>query len=363
MKQIYKVSASHFLAAILDKRMTVSIDNRLDQESNNLIRVDNSNVKSFLDSSGAVSRSKNCSFPEGLAYRAYQTIVKGKNLKHDMGTLIKFRLLKDREKNTRVNIFREGMWITWESPHLDPPKFAGYEQFDAVILPDPQDSPSELYQLIRSSEGTDHMAIDLSNLNSREKKKLESLLLETCNLLKEQVGESRGKIFIPAGFADFPSGTVVKAEPLSTPPRTPKPVEEPGEGGGRTGKNGNDIKTGVPPKKPDVPAGRAKRGRPAKVSFSAREKIENGKIVGFDCYIGEHTYPKLGVRVLRETGSDETCDELLANKFFQIVACDETRQSDPYEVETERFGRLVVKLKHPVRIGEGVLAVDLVVRK
>ena len=171
--RILKVSASHFLPAILDKRMTVKIDNRL---AGKTIRADSSNIGSFLDSSGAVSRRKNCLFPEGLAYRSYRTISEGVELEHNRGTLIKLRLLDGRERNTRVNIFREGMWITWEAPGLEPSKFAGYRQFDAVVLPNPQDDPNDLYQLIRTSEGPDHMDVDLANLNRKEKKNLEGLL-------------------------------------------------------------------------------------------------------------------------------------------------------------------------------------------
>ena len=360
--RILKVSASHFLPAILDKRMTVTIDNRL--VSGDTIRANSSNIGSFLDPSGAVSRRKNCLFPEGLAYRSYRTISEGSELEHNLGTLIKLRLLEGKERNTRVNIFREGMWITWEAPGLEPSKFAGYRQFDAVVLPNPQDSPNDLYQLIRTSEGPDHMDVDLANLNSREKKKLEGLFAEVCDLLKEKAGEVEGETFVPQGFADFPLGSVSKAERLRTPARTPRSSNNSEEGGGR-GDSGGSSNGGKrePRNRPNVPAGQPKKGRPAEVPLSAREIIEDGKIIGFDCYINEHSHPKLGVRVLRETGSDETCDQLLANKFFEIVDSSGTKQSDPYEIETESFGRLKVNLKQPFPVGEGVLTIDLVVRK
>ena len=344
--------------------MTVKINDRL---AGKKIHADSSNIGSFLDPSGAVSRRKNCLFPEGLAYRSYRTICKGIELEHDRGTSIKLRLLEGGERNTRVNIFREGMWITWEAPGLEPSNFAGYRQFDAVVLPNPQDTPNDLYQLIRTSEGPDHMDIDLANLNSKEKKNLEGLLTEVGELLKEQAGKMEGKPFVPEGFADFTSGTVVKAEGLRPPARTPKPVVDPGEGGGHTEINPgkpSGVKTKRNPKnKPDVPPGRPKKGRPAAVALSAREIIEDGRIVGFDCYIADHSHPKLGVRVLRETGSDATCDQLLANKFFKIVDSSGRQQSDPYEIETTGSGRFRVNLKQPLRVGEGVLSIDLVVRK
>ena len=334
--------------------MTVKIDNRL---AGKTIHADSSNIGSFLDSSGAVSRRKNCLFPEGLAYRSYRTISEGVELEHNRGTLIKLRLLDGRERNTRVNIFREGMWITWEAPGLEPSKFAGYRQFDAVVLPNPQDDPNDLYQLIRTSEGPDHMDVDLANLNRKEKKNLEGLLAEVGELLKEQAGESKGEPFIPQGFADFTSGTVVKAERLRPPSRDP-------EGGrGRTGGGSGKGRGKGNRNKPKVSGGRPKGGRPAEVPLSAREIIEDGKIVGFDCYIAEHSHPKLGVRVFAETGSDETCDQLLASKFFEIVDSSGTQQSDPLEIETTNSGRFRVDLKQPFPVGEGVLNIDLVVRK
>ena len=363
--RILKVSASHFLPAMLDKRMTVTIDNRLD-ETDGHKRGDHETIMNFLDSSGAVSRRKNISFPEGLAYRAYRTISQGTILEHDMGATIKFRPLDDHERNTRVNIFREGMWITWEAHNLEPSNFAGYKQFDAVILPDPKDSPDELYQLMRSSEGTDHMEIDLNNLNSQERKKLEKLLSTICDLLKDEIGKAGGETFIPTGFADFASGSIFKADRLRRPARTPKPVVKPDGGGGRTGENGNGTGGKGNTNKPKVPAGRPKRGSPAEIPLSAREIIEDGKITGFVCYIGEHGHSKLGIRVLRETGSDETCDQLLPNSFYKIEADSGTKRSDPsdpYEVEKEDSGQFTVKLQEPMEIGKGVLTVDLVVRK
>lgn len=345
--------------------MTVEIDNRL--ASRDVIHADNSNIKSFLDPSGAVSRRKNCLFPEGLAYRSYRTISEGIELGKNIGTSIKLRPLDGRERNTRVNIFREGMWITWEAPGLEPSKFAGYQQFDAVVLPNPKDLPNDLYQLIRTSEGPDHMDVDLANLDSKEKKNLEGLLAKVGELLKEQAGEAKGESFVPEGFADFTSGTVVKAEGLRAPARTPKPVENPKGGGGRTeiepGDPGGVKENPDPKNKPKVPPGRPKKGRPAAVPLSAREIIEDGKIIGFDCYIDEHSHPKVGVRVLRETGSDETCDQLLPNKFFEIADSSGTQQSDPYEIETTGFGRFRVNLKQPLPVGAGVLSIDLVVRK
>ena len=365
--RILKVSASHFLPAILKQRMTVTIDNRL-AEADSYKRGDHRNIMDFLDPAGAVARRKNISFPEGLAYRAYRTIDQGTKIGHDMGAEIKIRPLDANERNTRVNIFREGMWITWEAHNLEPSNFAGYKQFDAVILPDPKDTPDELYKLMRSSEGTDHMDIDLNDLNNKERKKLQGLLSKICDLLKREVGKAGGDTFIPKGFADFPSGSVVKAERLRRPAPTPKPVVKPGEGGGRTGENSNGNGTGGNgnTNKPKVPAGRPKKGSPAEVPLAAREIIEDGKITGFVCYVGEHGHPKLGVRVLRETGSDETCDQLVPNNFFEIEADSGTQQSDPsdpYEGEKKNSGQFTVKLKEPVQLGEGVLTVDLVVRK
>ena len=348
--RILKVSASHFLPAILNQRMTVTIDNRL-AEADSHIRGDHRNIMDFLDPSGAVARRKNISFPEGLAYRAYRTIDQGTELKHDMGAKIKIRPLDANERNTRVNIFREGMWITWEAHNLEPSNFAGYKQFDAVILPDPKNSPDELYKLMRSSEGTDHMDIDLNNLNNKERKKLQGLLSKICDLLKKEVGKAAGESFIPR-FAYLTFGSVHKAERL---PSTTRTRTRTGRRRGK-GKRGGGTNSG---------GGGAKRGRPAEIPLSAREIIEGEQVIGFDCYIEKHNYPKLGVRVLRETGSDETCDQLVPNSFLEIEAGSGTQpiSSDPYEVEKRDSGKFTVKLKEPFQLGEGVLTVDLVARK
>ena len=358
---ILKTAAAHFLPAIFNGRMTVTV------RTGNTNRVlDSSKAGDVLDPQGRLI-SKEVELPEGIAYRSWRTINEGQTVDNELDIDIRFRPLSENEKYTRVNFYRDGMWITYKAPWVS--SFSGYQPFDAVVM---VEQGNELYDLIRDSEGATHYHINQYNLaDGRKKKRLRTLLRKVTSLLKEQAGKISQEEYVPTGFAAFGTGTK-QAEIVTPTARTRKPAEEPDEGGGRGpdienggGKSDNGNGENNEDPKPKVEPARPKRGRPARIKKSARIEQQDGLITSLLISVDSNPHSAVGVRVIRETGSDETCDRQLGSQFYRIKpADDQTAVTDPWEVRWEGgIGIFKLMLDPPPPAVSGVPAVDLVVRK
>ena len=358
---ILKVAASHFLPAVLKGRMTVSV-----RTGQTLSKLDCSGVGKILYP-GQMTRTRGIELPEGLAYRSWRTIENGKAISNTLGAEIRFRPLEQTERYTRVNFYRDGMWITWEAPWVT--GFGGYQPFDAAVMVEPG---SELYNLIRDSEGATHYHINQDNLaNNSKRNKLRKLLTQITTLLKEEANEISEEEYIPSGFAAFGTGKG-EAEVVPSTARTRATPEEPDkeagrgpdvENGGGKSDNGNGGDNEEP--KPKVEPARPKQGRPAQIKKSARIEQQDGLITALTISVDSNPHPAVGVRVILETGSDETCDRQLGSQFYRIKPADDlTSASDSWEVRWEGgTGIFVVTLDPPRPAASGVPAVDLVVRR
>lgn len=358
---ILKIAASHFLPAVLKGRMTVSV-----RTGRTLCELDSSGVGNILDPR-QITRTRGIELPEGLAYRSWRTIEEGTEIGNNLGAEIRFRPLEQNERYTRVNFYRDGMWITWEAPWVT--GFGGYQPFDAAVMVEPG---NELYNLIRDSEGATHYHINQDNLAENSKKnRLRKLLTQITTLLKEEADEISEDEYVPTGFAAFGIGKREAEVVPSTAPSRATP-EEPDRESGRGpdvqnggGKSDNGNKGDNEETKPKVKPARPKRGRPAQIKKSARIVQQDGLITALTISIDSNPHPAVGVRVIRETGSDETCDRQLGSQFYRIKPADDlTAVTDPWEVRWEGgTGIFEVMLDPPPPAASGVPAVDLVVRR
>lgn len=357
---ILKIAASHFLPAVMKGRMTVSV-----RTGRTLRELDSSGVGNILDPR-QITRTRGIELPEGLAYRSWRTIEDGKAISNALGAEIRFRPLEQNERYTRVNFYRDGMWITWEAPWVT--GFGGYQPFDAAVMVEPG---NELYTLIRDSEGATHYHINQDNLADNSKRnKLKKLLTKITTLLKEEAEEISEEEYIPTGFAAFGTGEK-QAEIVTPTARTRATLEDPGREGGRGpdvdggGKSNNGNGSDNEEPKPKVKPARPKRGRPAQIKKSARIEQQDGLITALTISVDSNPHPAVGVRVVRETGSDETCDRQLGSQFYRIKPADDrTAATDPWEVRWEGgTGIFAVTLDPPRPAVSGVPAVDLVVRR
>ena len=369
---IARTATAHFAPAICDGRMAVDV-----KGGKEIITLDSPNsVGKALSKDGYIVRSERWRFPEGMAHRAWRTLNQGKQLSSKTATIL-FRKLDDTDRGrTRVNFFREGMWIT--NSHYPTGHFADRERFDAVVLADPENG-RRFSELVRRSEGAEHYDINLSNLPKEDKEELKGMLDEILNILLAEAESVTGDSWRPTGFAAYGEGKE-KRRPRPLPPRPP--VWTPGEGEGETpglepGDPEPEPEPGPAPgpgpePRPIIPTEEDTTARPGKsvsVPFAFGELVlgdsRDDNIRAIQVELGQHKEEVLGVRVIRATGGDETCDSSPRPEFCRISpGSPGLKKMGPFEVLVPTdLHRFQIEMTVPVERGRGPLALDIVKRR
>ena len=168
--------------------------------------------------------------PGEQAYRAYETLQQGEELAvppldedaPDPSVRVFFRSLPSSDR-TRVQVFRDGMWITYQAPHLEYHAFGKARPFDAVVLlADPgSERVGTLYDLVRGSEGPAHRHLEPRRLKPDSRRRLANKLKSLAHVLSEHAGTlATDEGFAPEGFAVFPGDAERMADTI--PRRRPR---------------------------------------------------------------------------------------------------------------------------------------------
>ena len=139
--------------------------------------------------------------------------------------------------HSRIDLFRNGMWITNEVPNLEHSNFHDREPFHCIIKVSADDST--IHQLIRTSEGSLHHSIERNELSKGEWSQLRSAFGAISKFLEENVEQFKPDEFFANGilsikgisFEDVPlrgfrtlrRGKRKIRPPRPRPPKPPKP--------------------------------------------------------------------------------------------------------------------------------------------
>lgn len=212
---VSKVSAYNFNAAIHRRRLVVEVDERdIDGTGTvDLQRLDADTLGAVLktESSGTRSARKG-SFFEGLrpsgqnAHAAWLTLEQGD--RHSVPTsagAIDVRLLEPAPagNNVRVDLYRNGMWITDDVFGLKRADFSNRPPFHAVLM---LDGNNEFHRLVRKAEGPMHDALEFNRLSRDERGKLKGALQETGAWIKQRVPEISTEDYTPDDFLVVETG-------------------------------------------------------------------------------------------------------------------------------------------------------------
>lgn len=156
VSSLRRVAATHFLAAIALDGMVVRVRDADGKEE----VVDRAALEGILVSIGDQrTRRGGALIPGQQAWRAWQCFESGRELPVSgvEGVTIRIRpRLENEGYDSRVQLYRDGMWITNAAPNLQPNDFGGSQPFDAVVLVE----EGELYGLVRDAEGPEHLGLD-----------------------------------------------------------------------------------------------------------------------------------------------------------------------------------------------------------
>ena len=327
---LQRVAATHFLAAIALGEMVVHVRDADGAES----VVNRAALTQILVRAREqrVRRDGSKGPPGQQAWRAWQVFDGGRELADVSveGVRVWFRpRARDEGYDSRVQLYRDGMWITNAAPNLLTSDFGNTQPFDAVVLTE----RGEMYGLVRDAEGPEHLELDRERLggggggNSRWSR-LRDLLGVIRDRLREAAGErERDNIFTPDDFAIVRGERLRTAEPMRPyRPRLGANTEDDATVP-QTVEDGGDPPDGPNPEprpKPDRPRRLAPKhgsGVPMRSSVlpqrNAKGEFDILRVVWR--MTGQGRVPDLvGVRVRVPSGSDSTCENPLAPRWLEL---------------------------------------------
>ncbi|MBF2755571.1 MAG: hypothetical protein ISN29_10005 [Gammaproteobacteria bacterium AqS3] len=308
VRDIQRVIATHFTPIIHDGKMRVSIhvNKKLAGE------VTSENLKDILEpEKGRLRRNRNSVGPAGKqVWDVCQTLanVEPEKISTSLGDVsVCFRQFDFDEEHagTRVQLYRNGMWIEDSPPKNSPNQFSQRAAFNAVLLPDPRQCP-EACDLIRASEGPKHTEVSMARVRDKgKKKKLNKFFEEIRDALLERASELEAEI-IDTGFLTLDiHGDSARDE---------------------TGRQSspNRKKAGRSDRKKSSPGESTKASTKAEKFKRYGTELEARTLVvsrqgGFEARIkaGEQSN-HVELRLILAAGTDETCDTPVPVEFLEI---------------------------------------------
>ena len=191
------VASRNFNAAIAEGNLVVEVDDRDVAQTNiNIHRLNSESLKILLESQKENQRAPRAgSLFSGLritghvAHMTYLALSEGQSLtvNTESGDVDIHLLTPSPNGRTRVDLYRNGMWVTRQIPGLEGPDFTDLEPFYGVVKLT-RDS-GEFHRLVRKAEGPMHDKLDLKRLTSEEKSHLESALKQVSEQIRAVVPE------------------------------------------------------------------------------------------------------------------------------------------------------------------------------
>ncbi len=386
-RDIVRVAAVNFLGAIQERKMVVRVtDETLDADQ----LIDHGSLERCLAEIRKQKHSRRGAgggwLPGEQAYRAYETLQQGKDLAvaplgdvaSDPSVRVLFRSLSSSER-TRVQVFRDGMWITFSAPHLEYHAFGTAKPFDAVVLLEDPGSEREgtLYDLVRGAEGPAHRDLERRRLKPDCQRLLAKKLKSLARILSEHAGPlATDDGFAPEGFAVFPGDAERMAEVI--PRRRPRRRKGKNEG---TSDNGEDDQT----QGSNGDGHRRRKRKRARRTPAPGPAVDmrSGLVLLSDSDDGHGTGTRVQaafelreergnddicLRMRAESGSDAGCDSPIPDEWLEIESVEIDGRSisvgDDSEVRlpSECDGNVVIRLSRSVH-PDRHLELDLVRRK
>ena len=331
---VSKVAAYNFCAAIHQGKLLIEVNDVKETR-----KLDKAALVNVLEQDKERTRAaRSDSFFEGLrpsgqnAYSILRTLADRPRQRVEVSGSAAYLSLMTPSLtgNTRVDLFRNGMWITDDVFALRRADFADRQPFHAVIEVEAKES-GELHKLIRKAEGPMHDTLSFSLLSTTEKERLRKSLRQIADRIKEQVqkvgnegyavddfllvstdpGNGKGtRNFsfwgIPKAASRNRSNQLIPGidpthvDPPDTPPDdpdTPKPPR--------------------PPRPPQPPAPRERRSRPLPFRSVV---VPNGEGKLSASIASQEDFPETWLILRVDENTDVTCDRVWQDEDVSIAS-------------------------------------------
>ena len=194
-KEILYAAASHFMPAIFEGKMKVTVGNAVLDSQNSL-------YEELQSKKGEKNKRKETPFvASGRCFYNLFECLKNKEIEFEVPALPgeKVRVYMDLNPEggrRKIHLYRHGMWIT--DNLFNSNEFTGYKPFTAIVLVD-KEKASETGSIISDAEGERHMQIRLDALSPAKKKILSKILKN----VKENIKDKAEKIGGNGEYIDY----------------------------------------------------------------------------------------------------------------------------------------------------------------
>ncbi len=333
---VFDAAAKHFSVALLKSGVEISIttedDKRRELSASNRRLIDRRREVWEQDVNRSKARGR--LLPGLYARRTYDTLSTGEQ-SEAANCDVWVRRLSERGQPSKVNVFRDGMWITYEAPGLETKQFNDTKAFDAIVN---ITSRAKMYRLAKTAEPSSHLEIDPRRLDRQQRHAYDRCIDEIAVKLREMAGElTSDQEYEDPSFAPVEGieARMKRTKPLNphpppspTPEPDPEPDPGPGPEPGPPGPPGPDP----PPPPPPVPGPNPDRptpsGKPAGHVVSAVSR-DGAKISAVTTLRPDSEL--VAVTLIRHSGSDRSCDRYVHPTSIPIksVVTNDGRVYDP----------------------------------
>ena len=204
------VVARNFNVTVFERKLVVEVDNRAIRKPSDTLdvhRLDGDSLPIVLESQKEEQRAPRAGSLLGglrisgqVAYMTYRALSQGQLLSADTSSgSVQIHLLSPSPSGrTRLDLYRNGMWITQQVPRLDRSYFTDRESFCAVLKVT-RDS-GEFHRLIRKAEGPMHDKLDFKRLTRDERRQLKRALDEVAERIRVAVPERNLEGYVPDDY-------------------------------------------------------------------------------------------------------------------------------------------------------------------
>jgi len=202
-RQVFNAAARSFFEAIEREVLVIEVE-----EDGTSYLLDKNTLPDVLREYQDQKRSTDSFLSGSRAYDAWLTVREGKPVQAatDLGPVeMKIRRPIDGGR-TRIELCRNGMWITDRLPRLQN-QFGELEAFHCVIL---LHENMEVKRLVRKAEGQLHNQLAMNGLGGQEKKQLARVLDAIRKRLHDEIPKLRADAFRPDDVLAVPVGGLIR---------------------------------------------------------------------------------------------------------------------------------------------------------
>ena len=207
---VSQVAAYNFNAAIFQGNLVIEVEEKHTKRNKKrgIQRLNKHTLSDVLEQSkDRVRAARKGTFFEGLkpsgqnAHSAYQTQLQGdQHLIRTKEGDVDVRLLTPSPiENTRVDLFRNGMWITDSIQGLSRSEFTTRQPFHAVLTLNAKEG-KELHRLVRKAEGPMHDELAFNRLSPKEKERLKGAIQQIADKIRDLIPEIGAEGYTPDDY-------------------------------------------------------------------------------------------------------------------------------------------------------------------